>query len=189
MMARTVSVHINIISRFIGIIHAEQFHVQALLQIQLPTHAAAKHVKIVIARIVVMSSRNWHKVAAAAGIRMLKNEVAIIKADITRACTACGLLLISQITLEASKADVIDGYIRLIESMISAIQVNPGIRSNFQAYTVVNTSIPFAHQIRNIESVLSICTFNINIVQCFVVQSRRIIVGNTCIRPRAKDFF
>ena len=68
-----------------------------------------------------MADRHRHAVTAAGGILTFKDQVTVVQADMTHASTPHILILIDQIIFQTSQGYVVDGYIRLVVSMIAGV--------------------------------------------------------------------
>ena len=68
-----------------------------------------------------MADRHRHAVTAAGGILAFKDQVTVVQADMTHAGTPHILILIDQIIFQTSQGNVVDGYIRLVVSMIAGV--------------------------------------------------------------------
>ena len=120
MMTGTVFIHVHIVSRSTVCI-VQRLTMQGLLHIHLPSSAGAESGHVAVAGVVDVADRHRHAVTAAGGILAFKDQVTVVQADMTHASTPHILILIDQIIFQTSQENVVDGYIRLVVSMIAGV--------------------------------------------------------------------
>ena len=186
-MTGSVCIHIDIVCHIAGSVR-QRFLVQRLLHIHLPALSCAEGGDVAIAGIIDMADRNRHAAAAARGILTFENQVAVIQADMTHASTAHILILVDQIIFQTGQGNVVDGYIRLVVSMIAGVQLKVGTAASLKSKAIVGPAIPLAHQIGDVVGIPSAVRGHVLIIQRLVAQRRRIVIGNGLAAPAAQHF-
>ena len=189
-MTGAILIHVHIVGRSGAIVVIRQgFTVQSLLHIHLPASAGAKGGHITVAGVVDVADRHRHAVAAAGSILALKDQVAVVQADMAHTGTANILILIDEIVFQTSQRDVVDGDIGLGVGMIAGIQLQIGTGGGFQRKAVVLAAIPLADQIGDVVVIPGLVSVHVLVVQRLdVAEVRSIVVGDGLTVPILRYF-
>ncbi|MPM91235.1 hypothetical protein SDC9_138362 [bioreactor metagenome] len=120
---------------------------------------------------------------------MLKNQIAVIQADMPSTCQSDGLALIGQIAFKPGQADIADHHIGLVVGIVAGAQLHEGAGVGLKREAVVGAGVPLSDEVGDIIAVPGVGGVHVCVVQAESIQRGRIVVGDGGGVPRAEHLF